>query len=109
MPIGEYLRTHTRTQHRMLLAWLENRMNVPDRADWYSMQLAVILDAILARLPGSTPATKLSTKQIKFGEQPKQEEKKYPVKPLTKEDIVKIKIAIARDRAKKLKGDKGSK
>lgn len=69
------------------------------------MQIAVLLEAILNRLPGSTPTTKLDSKKVKFGDEATPGQgKKFPVAPLTKEQIVKIKSALARARSQGLKG-----
>jgi hypothetical protein len=58
MPVGEYLRTHTRRQHRVFLAWLDLEWDRPSRTDQYLMQIAYEVRLANQRLKKNRPRFK---------------------------------------------------
>lgn len=58
MPVGEYLKAHTRRQHRAFLAWLDLRWDHPDAYCQYLMQVAYEVRLANQRLKRNRPRFK---------------------------------------------------
>lgn len=83
---------HTHREHLGWLAWLDLQWNRPDRADHYQMQTACEVRRVLAKDPNSIQPKQFN---IPFKTATTQTGS-HPVPPLTKEQINKVKAAVAK-------------
>jgi hypothetical protein len=58
MPVGEYLKAHTRRQHRAFVAWLDSQWDRPDLYCQYLMQIAYEVRLANQRLKRNKPRFK---------------------------------------------------